>query len=98
MSYEKKSDLPETLRDTIPEPAQEIYIEAYAHAYDEYEEEMGGDAGQEAVAHRNAMHAVKREYVHDSETGRWHRKGQEPEEGWAEGLLEKIEEQVDKLL
>jgi cation transport regulator ChaB len=29
MRYESISDLPETLRDVLPERAQEIYLEAY---------------------------------------------------------------------
>lgn len=99
MPYEKKTDLPDTLQDTMPERAQEIYIEAYNEAYEQYKEKRGGEAGQEAVAHRDAMHAVKQEYVHDSETGEWYRKGEEPKEkeGEEQGLLDKIREQVDKL-
>ena len=32
--------MPETLRDVLPERAQEIYLEAYPKSYDEYEEEF----------------------------------------------------------
>lgn len=98
MPYEKKSDLPETMQETMPERAQEIYIEAYNEAYEKYKERRGGEAGQEAVAHRDAMHAVKQEYVHDSETGNWYVKGQEPkEEEEEQGLLDKIRDAVDDL-
>lgn len=99
MPYDTKEDLPQTLQDTMPERAQEIYVQAYKQAYEEYDEYRGGEAGQEAVAHRDAMHAVKREYVHDSESGAWYRKGEEPEEEEEEkGLLDKLEEQVEELL
>jgi len=97
MPYEKKSDLPQTMQETMPERAQEIYIEAYNKALEEYKEKRGGEAGKEAVAHRDAMHAVHREYTHDSETGKWYRKGEEPREGEGKGLLDKIQEQVEKL-
>lgn len=98
MPYEKKSDLPEIMQETMPGRAQEIYIEAYKEAYEQYKEGRGGEAGQEAVAHRDAMHAVKQEYVHDSETGKWYIKGKEPkEETEGKGLLDKIRDTVDDL-
>lgn len=87
MRYEKIEDLPESLRDDLPDDAQEIYIEAYRKSWDSFKEEMGGDLGQEAVAHRDAMHAVKQEFVEDKEKGLWYRKGEEPEEEEDEGLL-----------
>lgn len=87
MRYEKVEDLPESLRNDLPDEAQEIYIEAYQKSWDSFKEEMGGDLGQEAVAHRDAMHAVKQEFVEDKEKGLWYRKGEEPEEEEDEGLL-----------
>mgnify|MGYP006293956761 CR=1 FL=1 len=88
MRYEKVEDLPESLRNDLPDEAQEIYIEAYQKSWDSFKEEMGGDLGQEAVAHRDAMHAVKQEFVEDKEEGLWYRKGEEPEEEEEdEGLL-----------
>ncbi|NBD36839.1 MAG: cation transport regulator ChaB [Chloroflexi bacterium] len=88
MRYEKIEDLPESLRNDLPDEAQEIYLEAYQKSWDSFKEEMGGDLGQEAVAHRDAMHAVKQEFVEDKEKGLWYRKGEEPEEEEEdEGLL-----------
>lgn len=46
------------------------------------------------------MTAVQQDYVHDDETGKWHRKGEEPKEGEKDdepGLMEKIENKVDDL-
>ncbi|MEJ2211488.1 MAG: ChaB family protein [Anaerolineae bacterium] len=99
MPYEKKSDLPKTLRETMPEEAQDVYIQAYNEAFEQYQERQGGDAGQDAVAHRNAMHTVNQEFAHDPETGKWYRKGEGPqEEEQKEGLLERIEERIEDLI
>ncbi len=87
MRYEKIEDLPESLRNDLPDEAQEIYLEAYQKSWDSFKEEMGGDLGQEAVAHRDAMHAVKQEFVEDKEKGLWYRKGEEPEEEEEDGGL-----------
>lgn len=96
--YESKSDLPQTLREYLPEDLQEIYLEAYQKSWEEYEEFRGGEAGREAVAHRDAMTAVEREHVYHEETGEWYKKGEEPqEEEEEEGLLESLKEVVQDL-
>jgi cation transport regulator len=96
--YEKKSDLPETLRAYLPERLQEIYLEAYQEAWENYEESRGGEAGREAVAHRDAMMAVEQDHVYSEETGKWHLKGEEPEEEKEEkGLLDSVKEMVEDL-
>lgn len=64
MPYEKRSDLPESVRDALPPHAEEIYKEAYNSAYEEY----GHD---EPRAHRVAWGAVKRKYHKDEASGRW---------------------------
>lgn len=79
MPYDNVQDLPATMRDTMPQEALEIYLEAYNDAFEGYEEAKGGEAGREAVAHRDAMHAVKRVFVHHDDTHKWYRKGEEPE-------------------
>jgi cation transport regulator ChaB len=96
MSYESIKDLPKTLRDTMPREALEIYLESYKEALDAYEEEEGGQAGREAVAHRDAMHAVKREFVHDDDTHKWYRKGQAPteEETKEEGIIDRLKDLI----
>jgi cation transport regulator len=91
MRYESINDLPETLQDILPEEAQQIYLEAYQKSYDRYKEERGGQATRESVAHRDGMAAVKREYVHDEETGNWYPKGEEPsEEEGDKGVLDEL--------
>jgi cation transport regulator len=65
MPYKTTADLPESVRDHLPEHAREIYRAAYNSAWDEY----GHD---EARAHRVAWGAVERQY-HKSSDGTWER-------------------------
>jgi cation transport regulator ChaB len=37
MPYRRVSELPKAVRDHLPEPAQEIYLEAYNSAWEQYE-------------------------------------------------------------
>lgn len=80
MKYETKENLPDTLRSVMPEEAQEIYLDAYKKAWDDYEEYEGGEMEREGVAHRKGMHAVGEEYVRDRKAGVWYKKGEKPEE------------------
>ncbi len=80
MRYESLDDLPDTIRDVLPEEAQEVYLEAYQDSWDHYEPDKGGDMGQAGWAHRDAWHAVKEEYVEDEKSGKWYPKGELPEE------------------
>ena len=72
MPYDKIADLPESVRDNLPEHAQEIYKEAFDSAWDEYDdpEDRRGDASREETAHKVAWAAVKRKYEKDDD-GRW---------------------------
>lgn len=72
MPYDKISELPDSVRDNLPEHAQDIYKEAYNSAWDQYAEpeDRRGDAGREETAHRVAWAAVKQTYKKDAE-GRW---------------------------
>jgi len=62
MPYEKLADLPDSVRNNLPEHAQEIYKEAYNSAEEQY--------GEESRAHRVAWSAVERKYEKD-ENGNW---------------------------
>jgi cation transport regulator len=66
MPYKSKDELPESVRDSLPEHAQEIYQAAYNHAWDEYKHD-------EARAHRVAWGAVERDYE-KGDSGKWHTK------------------------
>jgi cation transport regulator len=63
MPYDKRSDLPDSVKDNLPAHAQGIYKEAFNSAWDEY----GHD---EARAHRVAWGAVKNSY-HKNDDGKW---------------------------
>ena len=49
MPYQKTSELPDSVNDNLPDHAQEIYMEAFNSAWDQYDqpEERRGDATRE---------------------------------------------------
>jgi cation transport regulator len=57
--YGSNSDLPISVRRHLPPHAQDIYREAFNHAFAAH----AGDPRQEEAAHRIAWAAVKRSYV-----------------------------------
>lgn len=76
MPYEKRIDLPESVRDNLPKHAQEIYQEAYNSAWEQYKdpEDRRGDASREETAHKVAWSAVKNVYEKDESSGKWKKK------------------------
>jgi cation transport regulator len=75
MPYNKKSELPDSVRDNLPEKAQEIYMEAFNSAWEQYKEpeDRRGDASREETAHKVAWAAVKKSYRKDEKNGKWKR-------------------------
>lgn len=75
MPYKSRSDLPESVRHVLPVHAQDIYKEAFNHAWDEYKDanKRRGDADREEAAHRVAWSAVKKSYQ-KGDDGEWHKK------------------------
>lgn len=73
MPYAHNSDLPESVRDHLPDHAQAIYREAFNHAWDEYADASArrGDESREETAHKVAWSAVKAKYERGAD-GRWH--------------------------
>jgi cation transport regulator len=59
MPYASNSDLPPSVQAHLPPHAQDIYREAFNHAFAAHV----GDPRQEEAAHRIAWAAVKRSYV-----------------------------------
>jgi cation transport regulator len=59
MPYASNADLPENLQRILPEHAQDVYREAFNHAFAAHR----NDPRQEEAAHRIAWAAVKRSYV-----------------------------------
>lgn len=76
MPYDSKSELPENVRDSLPEHAQEIYREAFNSAWEQYSdpEDRRGDQSREATAHQVAWSAVKETYGKDEVSGEWKKK------------------------
>ena len=72
MPYQNISDLPEGVRGALPEHAQQIYMETFNNAWEQYKDpdERRGDASREEVAHRVAWSAVKEKYEKD-DNGTW---------------------------
>ncbi len=75
MPYQSLSDLPDSVQSHLPKHAQEIYKEAYNHAWEEYAnpDKRRGNESREEVSHKVAWAAVKKKYEQQNE--RWVRKG-----------------------
>jgi len=73
MPYQKTSDLPESVRNHLPPHAQDIFLNAYNNAWNEYADPANrrGGESQEEAAFRVAWTAVKREYQKNDTTGQW---------------------------
>ena len=65
MPYRINSDLPLSVRNHLPDHAQDIYREAFNHAFASH----AGEIDREQRAHRIAWAAVKRGYVKNGD--RW---------------------------
>ncbi len=59
MPYSSNADLPPSVRNHLPAHAQDIYREAFNHAYSAHR----NDPRRDEAAHRIAWSAVKRSYV-----------------------------------
>ena len=59
MPYRTNTDLPPSVRNHLPGHAQDIYREAFNHAFAAH----AGESDQEERAHKIAWGAVKRSYV-----------------------------------
>jgi len=59
LPYTTNDDLPVSVQRHLPEHGQDIFREAFNHAWRQY----AGDPRQEEIAHRVAWSAVKRAYV-----------------------------------
>jgi len=75
MPYQSIGELPESVRKHLPKHAQEIFKEAFNHAWEQYAspDDRRDDASREETAYRVAWSAVKNEYEKGTD-GRWKRK------------------------
>ncbi len=71
MPYKKTADLPDSVREHMPEHAQKIYMEAFNNAWDEYKDpkKRRGSESQEETARKVAWAAVKHEYKKEEKSG-----------------------------
>jgi cation transport regulator len=62
--YQSTQELPDTVKDNLPNHAQEIYQKAFNNAWHEYRnpEDRRNNASQEETAHKVAWSAVKNKY------------------------------------
>ncbi|HEX7017613.1 MAG TPA: ChaB family protein [Patescibacteria group bacterium] len=76
MPYEKRSDLPDRVKDNLPAHAEEIYKEAFNSAWEQYDQpaERRGNDTREETAHKVAWAAVKKVYQKDEDSGKWVKK------------------------
>lgn len=72
MPYHSISDLPASIKDHLPKHAQEIFKEAFNHAWEQYSDpsKRRGDDSREEVARKVAWAAVKK-YYHKKADGKW---------------------------
>jgi cation transport regulator len=73
MPYKRLSDLPDTVRNKLPEHAQEIYRAAFNSAWEQYDqpEERRGGRSREETAHAVAWSAVEQKYEKNQRTDTW---------------------------
>ena len=64
MPYQNNSALPDSVKDNLPDHAQDIYREAYNSAWDQYKapSDRRDDSSREETAHQVAWAAVKNKY------------------------------------
>jgi cation transport regulator len=67
MPYASNHALPPSVRHHLPPPAQDIYREAFNHAWQTY----ALDPQREEISYRTAWAAVKHRYA-KGEDGEWH--------------------------
>lgn len=75
MPYSSTNELPKSVKNVLPDHAQDTYKEAFNSAYDEYKdpEDRRDGADREEVAHKVAWNAVKTKYE-KGDDDKWHPK------------------------
>ncbi len=73
MSHTKLTELPKNIQESLPMPAQKIFLVAYNNAIDLYEATNVGDIddSQIDVATQVAWFAVKKHYKKNEKTNSW---------------------------
>ncbi len=78
MPYKSKEELPDNVKNNLPEHAQEIYLAAFNSAWEQYDkqEERYEGRSREETAHAVAWAAVEKKY-HKNQQGKWMPKDKE---------------------
>jgi cation transport regulator ChaB len=76
VSIDNKVFFPPSLSDIFPPDAQKLYIEAYKQSWADAHGASSGDLVREGVASRDGWAALRREFVDDPVTHKWHRIGE----------------------
>lgn len=84
MYYADTSKLPTTIRETLPDELQKIYLDAYNAAWETQPGAGHHGLTRESLAHQIAWDAMNRDYVLDAKRGKWYPKGEVPVEEDAE--------------
>ncbi len=73
MPYKSTSELPDSVKDNLPEHAQHIYQKAFNSAWEQYADSQDRHDGdtREETAHQVAWAAVKKKYEKDPDSGEW---------------------------
>ena len=75
--FKNLNDLPERVRNSLPEHAQHIFIEAFNNAWEQYKDpgkrRGGAKQSREEVSFKVAWAAVEKEYGKD-DSGKWVKK------------------------
>jgi cation transport regulator len=77
MPYERLSALPDSVRNSLPQQAQEIYRAAFNSAWEHYDQpqERRDGRSREETAHAVAWSAVEQKYAKNPQSGTWVEKG-----------------------
>ncbi|AZL16269.1 ChaB family protein [Rickettsiales endosymbiont of Stachyamoeba lipophora] len=64
MPYSTIADLPDNIKNNLPQHAQEIYLKSFNNAWEEYKDpsKRKTDESREEIAHKVAWSAVKKKY------------------------------------
>lgn len=76
MPYSSIDELPDSVKNVLPNHAREIFKEAFNSAYENYKdpEDRRGNDNREDVARKVAWAAVKKKYSKGADE-KWHTKG-----------------------
>lgn len=74
MPYKSNSELPDSVKNVLPEHAKEIYRKAFNNAWEQYKNPSDRNASHEETAHKVAWSAVKKEYKKGSDDNKWEKK------------------------